>query len=146
MWDIFLTGISASVLSLLHTSTGMTNSLLESLKWHPTVSEQNPESSLISHIFQFWLFPVPRIFQVPSCLRTFALTVSLPGAHYSLLLLPSLHLPGFLPFFQAYFIFVFRATPAVCGSSQARGRIRAYDTTATATQDPSHTCDLHHSS
>ena len=32
------------------------------------------------------------------------------------------------------------------GSSQARGQIGAVAATATATQDPSHFCDLHHSS
>ena len=36
---------------------------------------------------------------------------------------------------------LFRATPSAYGGSQARGRIRA-----TATPDPSHVCNLHHSS
>ena len=42
------------------------------------------------------------------------------------------------------------AAPAAYGGSQARGRIRDVDTQAyaraTATRDPSHVCDLHHSS
>ena len=50
-----------------------------------------------------------------------------------------------------YYFFFFRATPAACGSSRVRGlgvesklQIPAY-ATATATQDPSHICDLCHS-
>ena len=44
---------------------------------------------------------------------------------------------------------LFRATPAAYGGSQARGHIRAVApgrATATAMQDLSHVCDLHHSS
>ena len=49
-----------------------------------------------------------------------------------------------------YFYFLFRTTPAVCGISHAIGveselRFLVY-TTATATQDLSHVCDLQHSS
>ena len=55
---------------------------------------------------------------------------------------------------QLIFIFIFlsllfRAAPAACGRSQARGGIRAVAasyTTATAMPDPSCVCDLHHSS
>ena len=46
------------------------------------------------------------------------------------------------------FLFIFLLPPAAYGSSQARGQIRAAAetyTTATATQDPSCICDLHHS-
>ena len=46
------------------------------------------------------------------------------------------------PFF--FFVF-FRAETVTYGSSQARGQIGAY-ITATVTPDPSHNCDLHHSS
>ena len=44
---------------------------------------------------------------------------------------------------------IFRPTPAAYGGSQARGPIepqRPADATATTTQDPSHVCDLHHTS
>ena len=44
---------------------------------------------------------------------------------------------------------LFRAAPAAHGSYQARGQIRAASaglTTATATPDPSHIRNLHHSS
>ena len=50
----------------------------------------------------------------------------------------------FLFFFFIYFL-LFRATPAARGSSQTRGQIRAYPT-ATAMQDLSHVCSLHHRS
>ena len=49
----------------------------------------------------------------------------------------------------SFAFFFFRATPAAYGSSQARGRIRATAAglhIATATGDPSHNLDLHHSS
>ena len=60
----------------------------------------------------------------------------------------------FYSFFLSFFLFVFcifRAAPVAYGGSQARGRIRAADaslhyTTATATPDLSHVCNLHHSS
>ena len=45
--------------------------------------------------------------------------------------------------------FLFRVTPTAYGGSQARGLVgatTASNTTATATPDPSRTCDLHHSS
>ena len=48
-----------------------------------------------------------------------------------------------------FFVCFFRAAPVAYGSSQARGRIGAQlpaYTTATATQDVSCVCDLHHSS
>ena len=56
-------------------------------------------------------------------------------------------------FFLSFFLGggLFRATPAAYGNSQAKGQVEselqlpAY-TTATATQDPSHVFDLHHSS
>ena len=46
------------------------------------------------------------------------------------------------------FVCLFRAAPAACGGSQARGGIRAKllaYTTAIAMPDPSRICDLHHS-
>ena len=46
-------------------------------------------------------------------------------------------------------VFFFRATPAAYGGSQARSPIGATlpaYTTAIATSDPSHVCNLHHSS
>ena len=50
----------------------------------------------------------------------------------------------------SFLFFAFsRAAPAAYGGSQARGLIRAVAAglrTATATPDPSHVCDLHHSS
>ena len=53
--------------------------------------------------------------------------------------------------FVCLFIFCFRATSAEYGSSQASDQIGAVaaglaTATATATQDPSHFCDLHQSS
>ena len=62
----------------------------------------------------------------------------------------------FLFFFLLFSVFVFlfsfplyyyllMATPLAYGGSQARGWIRAAYTTATATWDPSHICDLSHS-
>ena len=52
--------------------------------------------------------------------------------------------------FLGFFVFlIFRAAPTAYGTSQARGPIRATAaglTTATATPDPSHVFDLHHSS
>ena len=55
---------------------------------------------------------------------------------------------GFVPLpSSVFFFFLFRATPVAYGCSQARVRIGAASgayTTATATQDPSHACDLHH--
>ena len=57
---------------------------------------------------------------------------------------------GFLVFLFLFFC-LFRAAFVACGSSQARcwigatATLTAY-TTATAMQDPSHICDLHHSS
>ena len=54
------------------------------------------------------------------------------------------------PTFYCLCLFAFfRAAPATCGGSQARGQIRATATgltTATAMLDPSHVCDLHHRS
>ena len=48
---------------------------------------------------------------------------------------------------NSFFNFLFRAVPMAYGSSQARGRIRATAyATVTATRDPSHVCNLHHSS
>ena len=52
-------------------------------------------------------------------------------------------------FFCLFSDFFFRAVPPVHGGSQARGPIGATAagyTTATATWDLSHICDLHHSS
>ena len=52
-------------------------------------------------------------------------------------------------FFLFFPFFLFRASPTAYGSFQARGRIRAIAAglpTATAKQDSSHVCDLHHSS
>ena len=46
---------------------------------------------------------------------------------------------------ESYFILFFSTTPWAYGGSQARGSIEAV-ATATAMQDPSHVCDLHHSS
>ena len=55
-------------------------------------------------------------------------------------------LPLFLFCFLFVCLFVFRADPAAYGGSQARSPMRiqqpAY-TTAIATPDPSHVCDLH---
>ena len=52
--------------------------------------------------------------------------------------------------YHLFFVFLFfRAAPAACGGSQARGRIGAVAagyTTATTMPDPSHICDLHCSS
>ena len=50
----------------------------------------------------------------------------------------------FVWFFFAFFLF--RAKPTACGSSRARGRITNNTVSATATQDPSRVCNLHHSS
>ena len=44
----------------------------------------------------------------------------------------------------SFLSFFFMAAPSACASSGARSRIRA--ATATATWDPRHVCDLHHSS
>ena len=58
----------------------------------------------------------------------------------------------FVLFLVFVIILLFRSAPTVYGSSQARGRIRATAagllayTTATATTDPSHICNPHHSS
>ena len=54
-------------------------------------------------------------------------------------------------FFFLFFVFcLFRAIPAAYGGSQARGLIGATElpayTTATATPEPSHVCNVHHSS
>ena len=52
-------------------------------------------------------------------------------------------------FFNLFIFYLFRAIPAAYGSAQSRGQIRAAATactTATATQDPRHICDLYHSS
>ena len=47
--------------------------------------------------------------------------------------------------FSLFFVFCpFRAAPTAYGGSQHRGLIRAI--AATAMSDPSHVCDLHHSS
>ena len=52
----------------------------------------------------------------------------------------------FLICWHSFFFFLFGATPAACGSFQARGlQLLAY-TTATASRDPSRVSDLHHSS
>ena len=54
----------------------------------------------------------------------------------------------FLSFFF-FFFWLFRVSPMTHGNSQARGPIRttaAPHTTATATPDPSHICNLHRSS
>ena len=51
--------------------------------------------------------------------------------------------------FVFLFVCLFRAAPSTYGGSQARGQIRAVVaglTTAIATPDPSHICDLYHSS
>ena len=51
--------------------------------------------------------------------------------------------------FYFFFFVFFRAAPMAYGGSQAKDLIRALAaayTTGTATQDPSHICDLHHSS
>ena len=52
-------------------------------------------------------------------------------------------------FLSLSLFFFFRAAPAAHGGSQARGPIRAIAaayTIATAMQDPSHVCNLHHCS
>ena len=52
-------------------------------------------------------------------------------------------------FFFLFFFLLFKAAPVAYGSSSARGLIRAVTTayaTATAMPDPSHVCNLHHSS
>ena len=54
-----------------------------------------------------------------------------------------------LLFFSFFFSFLFRTAPTEYGGSQAGGPIRAVAAglqTATAMQDPSCICDLHHSS
>ena len=54
----------------------------------------------------------------------------------------------FVSFFFSFSFFLFTSTPVANRSSQARGQIRAAAetyTTATAMQDPSRICDLHHS-
>ena len=52
-------------------------------------------------------------------------------------------------FLKPFFFLLFRAAPAAYGDSQVRGPNRATaagpHTTAIAMQDPSHICDLHHS-
>ena len=51
-------------------------------------------------------------------------------------------------FFFVFCLFFFRTAPTACGGSQARdliGAVAASLHTATATQDPSRMCDLHHS-
>ena len=51
-------------------------------------------------------------------------------------------------FFCLFVCLFFRSTPMACGSSQVSGRIELQlptYTTATATRDSSHICDLHHS-
>ena len=51
--------------------------------------------------------------------------------------------------FLCFVFCLFRASPLAYGGSQAMGRIGAIASsyaTATATQDPSRVCDLHHSS
>ena len=54
--------------------------------------------------------------------------------------------PVSVSFFSSSVSLVFRATSAAYGGSHARElQLLAY-TTATATQDPSHVCHLHHSS
>ena len=56
--------------------------------------------------------------------------------------LPNSFLPSFLPFFLVFF----RATRSAYGVSQARDQMGAAAlayAAATATQDPSHICDLH---
>ena len=70
---------------------------------------------------------VPLMVLCPSPLAPFSVSSSVNEAHGGL----------FVCFFP------FRATPEAYGGSQARGLIRA---TATATSDPSHVCNLHHSS
>ena len=55
------------------------------------------------------------------------------------------HLPQLASFFFCIFFVFFRAALEAHGGSQARGRIRAV-ATATAMPDPSHVCDLFHSS
>ena len=54
-------------------------------------------------------------------------------------------------YFSLFFLlfFFFRATPTAYGSSQAKGRIGAVAASlhhSTTMWDPSHICDLHHSS
>ena len=51
-----------------------------------------------------------------------------------------------LLFIYLFFFCLFRAAPTAYGSSHARGLIGAAAATATATQDASRVCDLHHSS
>jgi len=77
----------------------------------------------------------------------------LPGVCHVPILSWAWHIPsednkkGFSFFLFLFFLFFFRAEPTAYRVSQARGPIRATAyTTATATQDPSHICDLHHSS
>ena len=49
--------------------------------------------------------------------------------------------------FFFFFFFLCRGTPTAYGGSQATGQIgAAAHTTATEMQDPSHVCNLHHSS
>ena len=51
------------------------------------------------------------------------------------------------PWLCHLFFFLFRAAPGAYGSSQARGQIQLpAHARATAIQDPSHVCNLHHSS
>ena len=65
--------------------------------------------------------------------------------------IPPCEVISFVCLFWFSFAF-FRATPTPYGGSQARGQIGAVASqpvvyaTATATQNPSHICDLHHSS
>ena len=53
-----------------------------------------------------------------------------------------------LPIIDFVYLFVclFRAASTAYGNSQARSQIRAVPTIATASPDPSHVCNLHHSS
>jgi len=61
--------------------------------------------------------------------------------------IPSKFLGKDLGFVVFVVVLLFRVADVPCGSSQARGQIRATAyATATAMQEPSHICDLHHSS
>jgi len=67
------------------------------------------------------------------------------------ILFQSIHSPFFLSFFFFFLSFfcLFRAPPMAHGGCKARDRIGAVAAglpTATAMPDPSHICDLHHSS
>ena len=79
---------------------------------------------------------VPRCTSTPRILKS--VDAQVPYIVFAYNLCTSSHIFYFLPF-------IFRAVPMACGSSQARGRIRALATT-TAMQDLNCVCNPHHSS